>query len=72
MVHAPARFLSTDDMVEALTHVNSVLDTPECQQAFREALRALVCLAKAEKLLEIKRDAAMALNPTGIRPPAGQ
>jgi hypothetical protein len=63
----PPRLLKirmTEDMVEALTQVNFPTASERHRQVFREALRALVNLAKAEKMLEMKMDSASAL---GIR-----
>jgi hypothetical protein len=34
----------------------------QCQQAFRESLRTLVWLAEVEKVVEIKRDVALAVG----------
>jgi len=68
---ASGPIVTAADMVEALTRANISSGDPLQQQMFREALRALVRLAKAEKLWEIKRDTALALgiDPGVARPP---
>lgn len=69
MQQASTKIVTAADMVDALTQANVSSGDPLQQQMFREALRALVRLAKAEKLWEIKRDTALAL---GIDPDAAQ
>lgn len=57
--------LTSEDMVEALTLANTMSGNLHHQQVLREALHALVRLAKAEKLWEIKRDCARAAGLAG-------
>ena len=54
--------MTTEKMVQALTAANTSDVNALHQHVFREALRALVRLAKAEKLLEIKRDVALSIG----------
>jgi hypothetical protein len=65
------RMITTDEMVDALTRANTSGENPLHQHVFREALRALVRLAKSEKLWEIKYDTALAvgLNPKKVQSP---
>lgn len=58
--------ITSAEMVDALTRANTRPEDQLHQHVFREALRALVRLAKAEKLLEIKRDVALSV---GLQPP---
>ena len=62
----PPTLLTSSDMIEALTRANSRPGDVLQQYLLREALRALVRLAKAEKLLELKRDVALSV---GLRLP---
>lgn len=65
----PAQKLyATEDIIEALTQANMGHAPAQHRHIFREALRALVMLAKAEKLFEIKRDTALALGVQYNRP----
>lgn len=63
--------VTTADMIEALTQANTAKRSHEHQHLFREALRSLVRLAKAEKMWEIKRDIALSVGRSqqGPRPP---
>ena len=65
--------ITTEEMVEALTEANTSDANKLHQHVFREALRALVRLAKAEKLLEMKRDIALSigLDPKRLPSPPG-
>jgi hypothetical protein len=71
--HEQIKRLSTDEMVEVLTKVNTSNANAFHRHVFREALQALVRLAKAEKLLEIKRDIALSigLDPKRLPSPPG-
>lgn len=62
--------MTTEEMVQALTEANTSGASALHRQVFREALRALVRLAKAEKLLEIKRDVALSIGLNPRRLPA--
>jgi ribosomal protein L17 len=53
---------TTNHLIEALVEANACNATERNRHIFRQALHALVMLAKAEKLLEIKRDTATALG----------
>jgi len=54
--------VTTEAMIEALTEANTSDANDLHRHVFREALRALVRLAKAEKLLEMKRDIALSIG----------
>lgn len=54
--------MTTEEMVQTLTEANTSSANALHRQVFREALRALVRLAKAEKLLEMKRDVALSIG----------
>jgi hypothetical protein len=54
--------MTTERMIHALTAANTSDVNALHQHVFREALRALVRVAKAEKLLEIKRDVALSIG----------
>lgn len=60
--NVPNERMTTEKMVHALTVANTSDANALHQHVFREALRALVRLAKAEKLLEIKRDVALSIG----------
>lgn len=60
--NVPNERMTTEKMVHALTVANTSDMNALHQHVFREALRALVRLAKAEKLLEIKRDVALSIG----------
>jgi hypothetical protein len=68
------QMITTEQMVNALTKANTTGANPLHQHVFREALRALVRLAKAEKLLEMKRDIALSvgLDPKRLPSPPPQ
>ncbi|MEN3295394.1 MAG: hypothetical protein V7642_4647 [Burkholderiales bacterium] len=65
--------ITSEELVDALTEANASNANELHQHVFREALRALVRLAKAEKLLEIKRDIALSigLDPKKLPSPPG-
>jgi hypothetical protein len=52
----------TDDLIEAMTQTHMGHASARHRHVFREALRGLVRMAKAEKLRELKRDTALALG----------
>lgn len=62
--------MTTEEMVQALTDANTSGANALHRHVFREALRALVRLAKAEKLLEMKRDVALSIGMDPRRLPA--
>lgn len=66
----PNERMTTEKMVHALTVANTSDMNALHQHVFREALRALVRLAKAEKLLEIKRDVALSIGLNHKRLPS--
>jgi hypothetical protein len=65
--------ITTDEMVDALTEANTSSENALHRHVFREALRALVRLAKTEKLFEMKRDVALSigLDPKRLPSPPG-
>lgn len=54
--------VTTNELIEALIKATSTVDSPLHEYVYREALLGLVRLAKAEKLLEIKRDIALSIG----------
>lgn len=62
--------MTTEQMVQALTDANTSGANALHRHVFREALRALVRLAKAEKLLEMKRDVALSIGLNARRLPS--
>ncbi len=72
-LNGPNLKITAEDMVQALTDANTAGANALHRHVFREALRALVRLAKAEKLLEMKRDVALAigLDPRRLPSPPG-
>jgi hypothetical protein len=54
--------VTTDEMVDAIVNVNAGVTSSAYRDSFRNALRELVKLAKAEQLLQMKQDVAKAVG----------
>ncbi|HEY8608173.1 MAG TPA: hypothetical protein VIM12_13745 [Noviherbaspirillum sp.] len=61
--------VTSDEIVEALTLANTSQDNPQNRHMFREALRALVRLSKAEKIRDLQQATGNGACLPGMRPP---